>query len=176
MSTLVCTFGRVQPPHLGHRRLWREMQDVAEQVNGDALFFVSQTYGGPKNWLPVDLKTTLLRELVEDIEIGPSVRTWPAIFDWALAEGYTKAMILVGEDRRAFTEEFVRRDAEARQRKETRVLPAMVLTIPRLDVSGTKLRQAVLANDFTEFATHYDDAAVAANIWYAVRTEMVHWC
>lgn len=43
MSTIVFTFGRMNPPTLGHERLVNKVLEVAKKVGGDHAVFLSQT-------------------------------------------------------------------------------------------------------------------------------------
>jgi hypothetical protein len=151
---LVCTFARCQPPHVGHRRVWQEIQTIATKVDGDPVFFLSKTHRPPDNPLTYERKSYLLRELVPDVRIGPPLATWPAIVDAALDMGYSALTIVVGSDRLAFTEQFVRNDARYRARMNYPTMDCtIVIPVPRSmdDASGSALRSAVLESRYDDF-------------------------
>jgi len=61
------TYGRFQPPHVGHALLINLVKDLAKQNDADSIIFVSSTINktkkDTKNPLPVDIKIRFLRKM-----------------------------------------------------------------------------------------------------------------
>lgn len=114
-STAYFTFGRFQPPTIGHAALISAIMKQAAHTGGDAFIFVSATYDATikplkkgstiKNYLqkyrnpiPVGDKVAALREMFADQDVTIESRNLvPAIY--SLADTYKEIVMVVGSDR-----------------------------------------------------------------------------
>ena len=71
-NSLVTTFGRHNPPHIGHKLTLDKAHDVAMNENADQRFYTSQSQDRKKNPLPKDMKIDFMcgedrRQGMEDL-------------------------------------------------------------------------------------------------------------
>ena len=71
-DTAVITFGRMNPPTVGHLSLVEKMLDIALENKAYPLIYLSHTYDPKKNPLSYDEKFDLVREAFGDYVAGPS--------------------------------------------------------------------------------------------------------
>lgn len=110
------TFGRFQPPTLGHGRLIHELANTASEHHGDAYVFVSSTVDRKKNPLSVFQKVSWLKYMFPDVNVrfintttcrkafasvAPTqeCKTIFAVFDVLRSAGYSDVTLCVGSDR-----------------------------------------------------------------------------
>jgi nicotinamide mononucleotide adenylyltransferase len=101
----VC-FGRFQPPHIGHARLFLQMT-----VDGkaDCLIYPSHSYGGAKNPLTYSERVKLLREVAKKCTSQPNhlsvvesdAKDILGVLKDVEAKGYTDVVWYSGSDRAA---------------------------------------------------------------------------
>jgi hypothetical protein len=95
-------FGRMNPPTLGHGIMLQEGLQMAKKNNSDFKIYLSKTSDNKKNPLPYVTKVELFKKmfpqfvqyLVEDSNIKTAVEVLGS-----LSGKYSKAVMLVGEDR-----------------------------------------------------------------------------
>ena len=100
-STAVFTFGRFNPPTVGHHKMLQKLVEVGEQERGDVFVFVSHTKDKKKNPLTHQQKIMYMKEMFPEMRdyVDPkdSLRT---VFDIALyLKDYKRLVMVVGEDR-----------------------------------------------------------------------------
>jgi len=159
---VVITFGRFQPPHLGHKKIVDRVADLAK--GNDYRIFVSQTHDNKTNPLEYSTKIKFLRKLfpkhgrniIEDRGIKSMFDALQRVY----TQGYTTVVIVVGSDR---VEEF----AKVVNKYNGELSPALynfqTITVvsggdrdPDADnvsgMSSTKLRRAAIEGNFAEFS------------------------
>lgn len=181
----VFTFGRFNPPTLGHQRLIEKTKQVAKQENADSFIFPSQTVDNHKkdplkikNPLPLDEKVKFMRVLFPDANIiaDKSVKTPHDIIEWLANRGYTHVTFVVGGDRE---DEFQQRWLPYAQDvfQQAQVVSAGVRDPDAEDISGisaTKARQAALEGDIGKFrAASGWDGEVAKYLMQTVKNHML---
>lgn len=99
----VFTFGRFNPPTIGHQKMLQKILDIADNEQADPYVFVSHTQDKKKNPLSYDQKIGYMSQMFPEMErfILPEteVRT-PFIAATYLDErDYTEIIMVVGSDR-----------------------------------------------------------------------------
>lgn len=97
MKTAVITFGRFNPPHIGHLSMFEFIKSVAKENNAVATIFVSQNEKGEQNPLPIDFKLEILRKSIDCQFI--QAHTFIDILKDLEKQGFTKVICVFGSDR-----------------------------------------------------------------------------
>ena len=174
-ETAYFTFGRFQPPTIGHGALIRELSRVSQENNADAYVFVSSTLDKKKNPLTVFQKVSWLKRIFPDVAVRfintttcrksfasvavvKECKTIFAAIDVLRSAGYKEVTLCVGSDR---VSEFV----QLLKRFSPEGISMKVLGLggkrdeTATDVtgmSGTKMREAALRNNFPTFSAGVD--------------------
>jgi len=101
-STAVFTFGRFNPPTIGHEKLIQKVQQVAKQVDGKAYIFLSHSQNAKKDPLSFSDKANYIKKVINDpaLVIGdPQVKTIIQALQKIQNEGRTKVVMIAGDDR-----------------------------------------------------------------------------
>ena len=97
----VFTFGRMNPPTIGHGQLLKTVEKAAK--GSDYFIFVSQTQDSKKNPLQWQQKLSYLAQMFPDFSAhivrDPMVRTIPQILTWLYDHGYRSVSMVAGSDR-----------------------------------------------------------------------------
>ena len=173
--TAVMTFGRFQPPHKGHGSLIKQVHDVAKEWSADPFIFTSNStdYSDDvdermkkiekgktnRNPLSPDEKIYWLRKLYPEYydsiinkKTYDDIRGWYknitpyTVCYWLLDQGYTRIILVVGEDR-------VKSFENLKEEIEYLGHRAVLLFKERNEgaISGTKVRQMAMEEKFDEF-------------------------
>lgn len=162
---LVTTFGRYNPPHLGHGRTLdyadKLSQSIGDNMPADQTFYASKSQDPKKNPLPFELKLDYLRKMFpkHSNKWDDDLNT-KTIMDAAVGahqRGYKNFHFVGGQDRRQGMEDLLRKyngqlynfkniySHSAGDRDEQSDDP-----IAKLSASGQ--RRAAMNNDFEKFA------------------------
>ena len=93
------TFGRFNPPTIGHEKL---IQAVASQAgSGDYLIYPSQTHKKPDNPLPYEYKVEMMKKMFPwaKIESAACCNTIIKVAQDLMMKDYTDIVMVVGSDR-----------------------------------------------------------------------------
>lgn len=156
-KTLVTTFGRFNPPHVGHAVNFKELAAAAKKEKADYRIYSSQSQDAKKNPLGYEEKIKFLRKLfpqhARSIYLDKKVKNPFDVAKRAYADGYEKLVIAVGPDR---ANEF--RDMLLKYNKEGGIFyfPEGIEVIDtgkgtRIS-SATLMRKSAENNDLTTFA------------------------
>jgi len=100
---LTVTFGRFNPPHLGHLQLMDTAALSAEQEGSDYMIIPSRTQDSKKNPLDVDTKITIMRQMFpqhsERILNDPNTTTIFDVLKKAHNDGYSGVRFISGPNR-----------------------------------------------------------------------------
>ena len=99
MKTCHFTFGRFNPPTIGHEKLLRA---VASQAGyGDYLIYPSQTFKKPNNPLPYEYKIEIMQKMFPwaKIETEACCNTIIKVAQDMMMKEYTDIVMVVGSDR-----------------------------------------------------------------------------
>jgi len=97
-DTAVITFGRMNPPTVGHLSLVEKMLDIALENKAYPLIYLSHTYDPKKNPLSYDEKFELVREAFGDY-VQRSEANNPIAVLKEVSERFKNVIVVVGEDR-----------------------------------------------------------------------------
>jgi hypothetical protein len=155
--TAVFTFGRCNPPTIGHEKLVQTVQNVAQANDADSFIFLSQTQKKPKDPLSWQDKLKIFKMMFPSANVweDPAIKT-PFQALGELAEDYKNIILVVGDDR---AEQFAL--GMGKYAKEWDVENFSVVSAGGRDpnaegvegMSASKARSYVAAGDFPNFAS-----------------------
>jgi hypothetical protein len=143
------SFGRFQPPTLGHGVLIKGLAELAEKDGADAYIFVSSSQDSRFNPLTISQKIHWLKTMYSDVPVTfintttCECKTVPRILGKLADAGYTTTKMFVGSDRISDFQRFVPKSVEVLSLGERRNNTRKNLA----GVSGTKMRAAAVAGD-----------------------------
>ena len=99
MKTCYFTFGRFNPPTIGHEKLIRTVEK--EAGSDDYLIYPSQTFDKPKNPLPYAYKVDILQKMFPwaKIETAACCNTIIKVAQDMMMKDYSDIVMVVGSDR-----------------------------------------------------------------------------
>lgn len=164
------TFGRFQPPTLGHGRLIDELAKTAVDNRADAYVFVSSTVDKKKNPLTVFQKVSWLKHMFPAVDVRfintttcrkgfatvapkQECKTIFAVIDVLRSAGYTEVTLCVGSDRVPdFTKMLAKFTPEGIAVHVLGLGGTRNETASNLSgMSGTKMREAALRSNVPAF-------------------------
>jgi len=102
-STAVMSFGRFNPPTIGHEKLIHKTEEVAQQHGGTAHIVASHSEGTAKNPVPQQAKLGYLHNIVKpSTELSGSSKEEPTILHAAARlhrQGHKHLVVVAGSDR-----------------------------------------------------------------------------
>ena len=107
MSSVVFTFGRMNPPTKGHEKLISAVVETAKSIGGDHVVYLSQTHKAPTDPLDWGFKRRVCESAFRGVNISQdlTIRN-PYIALESLAKNYDNVVMVVGSDQ---ADEFTRR-------------------------------------------------------------------
>ena len=156
-DTLTVTFGRFNPPTVGHGKLLSAAKKASE--GGDLKVYPSRSQDPKKNPLDPDMKISFMRkmfpEYAESIVNDSEMKTIFNVLVLASEDGYANVNIVVGSDRQAEFENLATKyNGELYNFENIRVISAGVRDADAEGVEGmsaSKMRKAVADGDFDSF-------------------------
>ena len=99
MKTCNFTFGRFNPPTIGHEKLIKAVANAAG--SGDYLIYPSQSFKKPDNPLPYDYKIEIMKKMFPwaKIESAACCNTIIKVAQDMMMKEYTDIVMVVGSDR-----------------------------------------------------------------------------
>jgi len=101
MSTCYFTFGRFNPPTIGHEKLLKAVQK--EAASADWFIIPSQTHKKPKDPLPYDYKAATMKKMfpwaADHIDDKACCNTIIKVAQHLMMKDYTDIVMVVGSDR-----------------------------------------------------------------------------
>ena len=180
-DTLTVTFGRFNPPTVGHEKLMSAAKKAS--AGGPLKVYPSRTQDPKKNPLDPDMKISFMKKMFPDYEeniINDSeMKSIFNVLQAADQEGYSSVNIVVGSDRQAEFENLATKyNGELYNFDQIRVISAGVRDADAEGVEGmsaSKMRKAVMDDDFESFRKgtpkNLDDGDTQS-LFNAVRTGM----
>jgi hypothetical protein len=162
-NTAVFTFGRFNPPTIGHQKLLEKLYDVATDLNADKYIFLSFSKDKKKNPLGHYDKVSYMKEMfpIEMSDYDEPREEVRTPLDAALyLKDYHNIVVVTGSDRvENFTNLFNRYNGKEMKKGTYYFDSITVVSAGERDpnakgtigMSGTKLRDAVRNKDFEEF-------------------------
>ena len=156
-DTLTVTFGRFNPPTVGHGKLLSAAKKAA--AGGDLKVYPSRSQDPKKNPLDPDMKISFMRKMfpdyAESIINDSEMKTIFNVLVLASEDGYENVNIVVGSDRQAEFENLATKyNGELYNFDQIRVISAGVRDADAEGVEGmsaSKMRKAVADDDFDSF-------------------------
>lgn len=155
-DTVVFTFGRFNPPTVGHEKLVQKVQEVARNADAEHVIFLSQTQKKGKDPLSWKDKISLFQKMFPDATASTdlSAKT-PFMALEALGKKYNNVIMVVGSDR---VEQF--KTDMSKYTKEYGIENFDVVSAGQRDpdaegvegMSASKARQLAAENNFDLFA------------------------
>ena len=154
-ETTVFTWGRMNPPTIGHQKLVDKVVAVARQNNAMPHVYLSQSYDSKKNPLPYKTKIRLAKKAFGNIVTESRSKTLIQVMKELQEMGHTKAIMVVGSDR---VGEF-KKLLNTYNGKDFSFESIQVVSAGDRDpdsdsvsgMSASKMREAAAANDITAF-------------------------
>ena len=156
-DTLTVTFGRFNPPTVGHGKLLSAAKKAA--AGGDLKIYPSRSQDPKKNPLDPDMKISFMRKMfpdyAENIINDSEMKSIFNVLILASEDGYPNINIVVGSDRQAEFENLATKyNGELYEFENIRVISAGVRDADAEGVEGmsaSKMRKAVADGDFDSF-------------------------
>jgi nicotinamide mononucleotide adenylyltransferase len=156
-DTLTVTFGRFNPPTVGHKKLLDAAKKAAQ--GGELKVYPSRTQDPKKNPLDPDMKISYMKkmfpEFEENIVNDDEMRSIFNVLTVAGEQGYANVNIVVGSDRQAEFENLATKyNGELYNFENIRVISAGVRDADAAGVEGmsaSKMRKAVQDDDLDSF-------------------------
>ena len=105
--TAVFSFGRMNPPTIGHEKLVDKINAVAKQNNAMPHLYLSQSYDSKKNPLPYATKIALAKKAFGSMVMKSRSKTLMQVAKELEDMGHTKLIMVAGSDRVAEFEELL---------------------------------------------------------------------
>jgi predicted kinase len=97
--TAVFSFGRMNPPTIGHEKLVAKINAVAKQNNAMPHLYLSQSYDSNKNPLPYATKIALAKKAFGNMVMKSRSKTLMQVAKELEDMGHTKLIMVAGSDR-----------------------------------------------------------------------------
>ena len=158
-KSIVFSFGRFQPPTIGHKLLIDKVVSLAKKYKADHVIYASKTQDSKSNPLNVNTKVNYLRKMFSGVHFEPAneeVRTFIEALKKLHSQGYKKVYMVAGSDRLADYQRLFDK-YNGGEDFSFDVLQAVSAGERDPDaegaagMSGTKMRQAAFNNDFASF-------------------------
>lgn len=99
-DTVVFTFGRFNPPTIGHQKLVSKVSEVASNANADHIVYLSQTHKPGKDPLSWQDKYGLFKKMFPSINVSRDHAIInPYVALETLGKKYDNVIMIVGSDR-----------------------------------------------------------------------------
>ena len=156
-ETLTIVFGRFNPPTVGHEKLLKSADRIAE--GDDFKVYPSRTQDPKKNPLDPDMKVSYMKKMFPDYEENiindPEMKSIFNVLIVANEEGYNNINIVVGADRQAEFENLATKyNGELYEFENIRVISAGARDAEAEGIEGmsaSKMRKAVAEDDYDSF-------------------------
>lgn len=103
VDTAIVTFGRFNPPTIGHEKLMDKLASVSKTRNGKYFIFASVSNDQKKNPLSYEQKIKFMRKMfpkhARSIILDKSIKNMFDVVVSMYDKGYKKVVIVVGQDR-----------------------------------------------------------------------------
>ena len=174
-STAVMSFGRFNPPTIGHEKLIHKTEEVAQQHGGTAHIVASHSEGTAKNPVPQQAKIGYLHNIVKpSTELSGSSKEEPTILHAAARlhkQGHKHLVVVAGSDRVNDYQELLNQynDGKKYPHGSYKFKSIKVLSAGQRDpdaegvagMSGTKIREYARAGNTAKFRAALPDALKA---------------
>ena len=156
MKTCYFTFGRFNPPTIGHEKLIRTVEK--EAGSDDYLIYPSQTFDKPKNPLPYAYKVDILQKMFPwaKIETAACCNTIIKVAQDMMMKDYSDIVMVVGSDRVTDFDKLLQKQNKIDYTFNSIKVISAGERDPDADgaagMSASKMREAAEQGKFTDFA------------------------
>ena len=156
-DSVVFTFGRMNPPTVGHGKLIDKVLSVAKSSGAKAIIYPSKTEDDNKNPLPFKMKVKVLKDVYGSIvDTDRGVKTPFDALDQLNDKNVSSVTFIVGSDR---VKEFKKNMRSHIKKNLSNIKNFSVVSAGERDpdasgvsgMSGSKMRSFVQKNDFVNF-------------------------
>ena len=156
-NTAVFSFGRMNPPTVGHGKLIAKVVSVAKKEKATAMIFPSKTEDKKKNPLSFKMKVKVLKNVFGNvINTDTTIKTPFDVLDKLNDDKFEKVVFVVGSDRVA---EFKRNMSKYIDKDLENIKDFSVVSAGERDpdaegvsgMSGSKMREFVVKDRFGKF-------------------------
>ena len=98
-KTVAFTFGRMNPPTVGHEKLVKKVQEVANAKNAEAQIYLSHTQNDKKDPLDYQTKIQLVQKAFGPIVKNSKSKTIIQVVQELEKNGFSDIILVVGSDR-----------------------------------------------------------------------------
>jgi hypothetical protein len=184
MKKIVFTFGRYNPPTVGHAELITYAVKLAQRTGADHRIYTSNSHDASKNPLSPRQKVTFLRQIFPGVNFiaDANMKTAFAICKKLVEEGYEDVTFVVGDDRVVeftrslgkYVKPMTAKDFNPKIHYPFKNFKVVSSGARKKGISGTDLRAAVKKGDFATFAkaSAARDKTLARKIFTATRTQL----
>lgn len=184
MKKIVFTFGRYNPPTIGHAELINYTVRLAQKTGAAHRIYTSQSQDPSKNPLSARQKFTFLRQIFSGVNFvdDPSAKSAFIIAKKLADEGYEDVTFVVGADRvdqfRTDMSKYVKpktaKDFNPKIHYPFKKFQVVSSGSRKKGVSGTDLRNAIRKGDFAAFArvSAARDRTLARRIFDTTRAQL----
>jgi len=152
-SHAVIGFGRFNPPHAGHQVLIDKIRSHAALVGGKPHVFVSHSEGTKKNPIPYHKKIKLMKKAFGGVVHETEAKN-PYDVAKELNGKFDHLTLVAGEDRIKGYKEMLK----SGEGKDFNFKSVNFKSVPRDDLSATKMRQWALEGNHKDFEASLPDA------------------
>lgn len=184
MKKIVFTFGRYNPPTVGHAELIMYAAKLAHKKGAEHRIYTSQSHDPSKNPLSPRQKMAFLRQIFPGVNFvnDPKMTTAFAICKKLTEEGYEDVTFVVGDDRVADFKTQLGKYVKPKTAKgfnpkihyPFKHFEVVSSGARKKGISGTDLRNAVRSGDFDTFAkaSAARDKTLARKIFAATKSQL----
>lgn len=174
-KSVVFTFGRLNPPSVGHQKLIQKVIDTAKKEGAEPIVFLSRTEDNKKNPLSFTSKLRYLKKCFKGVKFidQADIKSPFHAMKYLSDHGYKNVTMLAGSDR---VEEYKTRISayvnHEDKSKSFEVDSFSVVSAGERDpdsdevsgASGTKMRAFVKADDFDSFRKNSPSCALDVDV------------
>lgn len=178
-KSMVLTFGRFNPPTIGHAKLINKVNELAKRNQAQSRLYASQKQDSKKNPLTFQEKIRFLKQMFDiPVSTQRKVRTPFEALEQISKQGFKRVILVVGSDRVREFEKQVRpfvgkTTGDFRLDFSTFEVVSAGQRDPDAEgvsgVSASKMRDFVKADDFDKFKQGLPKKADAKAIFNAVK-------
>jgi hypothetical protein len=156
MKTVVCTFGRMNPPTIGHQLLIDKIVALATKEKGEPVLFLSKSQDKKKNPLGFKDKVAFAKKFFPKVSVPDvdTIKTPINALTWLSSKGVEKVIMVVGSDRVSSFQSFQKYNGKDFDLKEYLVVSAGDRDPDADDATGmsaSKMRGFVKVGDYNSF-------------------------
>lgn len=155
-ETVVFTFGRFNPPTIGHEKLVQKVLEIAANANADHVIFLSQTQKKGKDPLPWNDKVSLFKKMFPEANASTNKEVknpYSALL--TLGETYDNIIMIAGSDRASQYDNDMRKYLDEYKIKNFKVVSAGIRDPDAEGVEGmsaSKARALAVDGHFEAFS------------------------